>query len=211
MPSLQPQEEVVAGDERIHYQELNVEEEDLKLRVDQFSHKVFITSDATGEKFSVLPKMIKCALALCHLIADVERSISINKKVVTKQNASMKREIFTGLRSLKAAVQGYGGVDKVPFDNEPSKITREAKEAIHIQRLDPNLNRNIGKMSIPHCFGPLISAKPKNPRVDLLSQAQGPVDDVAPPSQIPGLNLTLFNNIGTFRPYLINQIPKHSS
>ena len=42
MPSLQPQEEVVAGDEWIHYQELNVEEGDLKLRVDQFWHKVFI-------------------------------------------------------------------------------------------------------------------------------------------------------------------------
>ena len=31
MPSLQPQEEVVAGDEWIHYQELNVEEGNFKL------------------------------------------------------------------------------------------------------------------------------------------------------------------------------------
>ena len=69
-------------------------------------------SDATGEKFSVLPKMIKCALALWHSNDDVERSLSINKKVVTKQNVSMKREILTGLRSVKAAVQDYGGVDK---------------------------------------------------------------------------------------------------
>ena len=45
------------------------------------------------------------------------------------------------------------------IDKEPSQVTREAKEAIHIRRLDPNLNRNIGKMSIPHCFDPLISAK----------------------------------------------------
>ena len=55
-------------------------------------------------------------------------------------------------------------------------------------------------MSIPHCFDPLISAKPKHPQVGLLSQVQEPVDEVAPPSQIPGLNLTQFNNIGTFRP-----------
>ena len=124
MPSLQPQEEVVAGDELIHYQELNVEEGDLKLRVDQFWHKVFITSDATGEKFSVLPKMIKCALVLCHSNADVERSLSINKKVVTKQNVSMKRETLTGLRSVKAAVLDYGVVDKVPItlDTELQKI-----------------------------------------------------------------------------------------
>ena len=49
------------------------------------------------------------------------------------------------------------------IDKDHSQITREAKEAIHIQRLDPNLNRNIGKMSIPHCFAPLISAKSKHP------------------------------------------------
>ena len=32
------------------------------------------------------------------------------------------------------------------IDKDPSQITREAKEAIHIRRLDPNLNQNIGKM-----------------------------------------------------------------
>ena len=87
----------------------------------------------------------------------------------------------------------------------------EAKEAIHIQRLDPNLKRNIGKMSIPHCFDPLLDVKSKHLQVDLLSQAQETVDEVALPSQIPDLNLTQFHNIGTFRPNLVNQIPKHSN
>ena len=82
---------------------------------------------------------------------------------------------------------------------------------IHIRRLDPNLNRNIGKMSIPHCFDPLLGVKPKHPCVDLLSQAQEPVDEAAPPSQIPGLNLTQFNEIGTFRSNLLNKIPKCSN
>ena len=31
---------------------------------------------------------------------------------------------------------------------------------------------NIGKMSIPHCFDPLLGVKPKHPQIDLLSQAQ---------------------------------------
>ena len=53
------------------------------------------------------------------------------------------------------------------IDKDPSQITREA---IHIRRLDPNLNQNIGKMSIPHCFDPLIRAKPKHPQVGALSQ-----------------------------------------
>ena len=66
-------------------------------------------------------------------------------------------------------------------------------------------------MSIPHCFDPLLGIKPKHPQVDLLSQAQEPVDEAAPPPQILGLNLTQFNNIWTFRPNLLNKIPKHSN
>ena len=97
------------------------------------------------------------------------------------------------------------------IDKEPSQITREAKEAIHIRRLDPSLNRNIGKMSIPHCFDNLLGAKPRHPRVGELSAAPLPIDEIAPPSQIPGLNLTQFNNIGNFRPNVAIHIPRHST
>ena len=114
MPCLKPQEEVIVGDEWIHYQGLNVGE-DLWLGVDHFWHEVFTKADASSDQFSVLPKMIKCALALCHSNADVERSLSVNKRVVTKQNMSMKRKTLTRLRSVKAAIQEYGGVDKVPI------------------------------------------------------------------------------------------------
>ena len=96
------------------------------------------------------------------------------------------------------------------IDKEPSQITREAKEAIHIRRLDPSLNRNIGKMSIPHCFDHLLGAKPKHPRVGALV-APLPVDEIAPPSQIPGLNLTQFNNIGNFRPNVALHLPRPST
>ena len=80
-----------------------------------------------------------------------------------------------------------------------------------LSRLDPSLNRNIGKMSIPHCFDNLLGAKPKHPRVGELSTAPLPVEEVAPPSQIPGLNLTQFNNIGNFRPNVAIHIPTHST
>ena len=67
-------------------------------------------------------------------------------------------------------------------------------------------------MSIPHCFDPLIGAKPKHPEVGALSQpAPQPVDEITPPSQIPGLNLTQFNNIGIFRPKVAQHIPKPST
>ena len=84
------------------------------------------------------------------------------------------------------------------IDKEPSQVTREAKEAIHIRRLDPSLNRNIGKMSIPHCFDNLLGAKPKHPRVGELSAAL-PVEEVAPPST------------GNFRPNMAIHIPRCST
>ena len=96
------------------------------------------------------------------------------------------------------------------IDKEPSQITWEAKEAIHIRWLDPSLNRNIGKMSIPHCFDHLLGAKLKHPQVGALV-APHPVDEIAPLSQIPGLNLTQFNNIGKFRPNVAVHIPRPST
>ena len=75
----------------------------------------------------------------------------------------------------------------------------------------PNLNRNIGKMSIPHYLNPLLGAKPKHPQVAFLSQVQESINEVAPPSQIPGFNLTQFSNIEHFRPNPHQHIPKHST
>ena len=83
------------------------------------------------------------------------------------------------------------------IDKDPSQITRKAKEAIHIRRLDPSLNRNIGEMSIPHCFDHLLGAKPKHPQVAALAIPQS-VEENAPPSQIPGLNLTQFKQYWEF-------------
>ena len=97
------------------------------------------------------------------------------------------------------------------IDKDPSQVTQEAKEAIHIRRLDPSLNWNIGKMYIPHCFDPLIRAKPRHPHVGILSESMAPIDKLAPLSQIPGLNLTLFHNIWTFRPNQALHIPRHST
>ena len=47
------------------------------------------------------------------------------------------------------------------IDQEKSQIAREAKEAIHIQKLDPELNRNVGKVVIPHVFDSLFGYKAK--------------------------------------------------
>ena len=76
---------------------------------------IFNIPDNCGDFFEVLPKMVECALALCHSNTDVERSLSTNKKIVTKSNTSLKPETLRGLRAIKCAINEYGGVTKVPI------------------------------------------------------------------------------------------------
>ena len=71
------------------------------------------------------------------------------------------------------------------IDQKKSQISHEAKEAIHIQKWDPELNRNVGKMVIPH--DSILGIKPKNQGIaSLLSQKLG--------SQDIGINLTQFHS-----------------
>ena len=70
------------------------------------------------------------------------------------------------------ASQRQNSIDQFKvIDQEKSQISHEAKEAIHICKEDPELNKNVGKMVIPHVFDPILGIKPKNPCISsILSQ-----------------------------------------
>ena len=65
MPSIQPQE-VEVGDEWIQYQKFALTEDDVKLTVDHFWHKVPSKVDLGTDKFAALPKLwnVLCPLAI---------------------------------------------------------------------------------------------------------------------------------------------------
>ena len=63
------------------------------------------------------------------------------------------------------------------IDQEKSQIAREAKEAIHIRKVDPELNRNVGKMVIPHIFDSILGIKPRNPCISLLLSQENKSED----------------------------------
>ena len=97
--------------------------------------------DSSGDKFVVLPKMVKCALAPCHSNADVERSLSVNKRMLTtKMNTIMSDETINGLRSIKAAVQEYGHASKVPITLEMVKVQNSYK--LYSQHIGEEQQRN---------------------------------------------------------------------
>ena len=85
MSNLLHKEQVMVGDKWAHYLEIEVKEEDFNLRVDHFWHKIFCSRDSSGDKFVLLSKMVKCALALCHSNANVERSLKCEQKNVDKK------------------------------------------------------------------------------------------------------------------------------
>ena len=85
MPSIQPEEEIIAGDEWIRYQEFEVTYDDLKLRIDKTGTR-YSAGEMTVETILwYYQKMVKHALSLCHSNADVERSFSTSKRMLTKQ------------------------------------------------------------------------------------------------------------------------------
>ena len=69
-------------------------------------------------------------------------------------------------------------IDQVKvLDHEKSQIAREAKEAIHITKADPEPNRNVGKMVIPHIFDSILGIKPRNPCISLLLSQKNRSED----------------------------------
>lgn len=66
MPSIAAGDERRVGDEWLMYQEMDLKDEDVEVRVDHFWNKIFNRTHKSGDKFKFLPKMVKCALAPCH-------------------------------------------------------------------------------------------------------------------------------------------------
>ena len=76
------------------------------LRVDQYWSKVLKLKSLSGsQEFSMLGKMIKCALSLSHGNADNERSLSINKNTLSKERSSLSTTKLNGLRAVEDGVR----------------------------------------------------------------------------------------------------------
>ena len=89
LPCIKPEELTVLTDEWRIYAETDIPEEWAQkdgsaVRVDQYWSKVLkLKSVSVSQKFSVLGKVIKCALSFSHGNADNERSLSINKNTLS--------------------------------------------------------------------------------------------------------------------------------
>ena len=67
-----------------------------------------LKSVSGSQKFSVLGKVIKCALSLYHGNADSERNLSINKNTLSKERSSLSITALNGLRAVEDGAVNKG-------------------------------------------------------------------------------------------------------
>ena len=62
-----------------------------------WNHVLQLKTPLGSQKFSVLAKIVKCALGLFHGNADSERNLSVNKKALSKERSGLSIVTLNGL------------------------------------------------------------------------------------------------------------------
>ena len=111
------------------------------IRVDHYWNNVLSLTNASGEmKYPFLRKLVLTCLCLPHGNADVERSLSINKKLVTAERTLLAEESVNGLRLTRDAVSMYKKIDDIPITKGMLSSVRLAhskyKERIEAEKAD---------------------------------------------------------------------------
>lgn len=87
-----------------------------------------ITNAAGLRKYGCLGKLVRACLSLTHGNADVERSFSVNKQVVTADRVSLGQDTISALHIVKEAIriQGNGQVSAIPVTHRMLQLARSA-------------------------------------------------------------------------------------
>lgn len=136
MPGITPNEVAMICDEWKVYREEESEnsgmyDNDDKLkRVDHFWNEVLIRTSASGnQKFPTLQKLVFSSLCLTHGNADVERSLSINKKILSSERILLSEQSLNALRLTRDAVAQYdGNVTSVPITKTMMKYVADSHQ-----------------------------------------------------------------------------------
>ncbi|XP_053405310.1 titin homolog [Mercenaria mercenaria] len=105
---------------KVYQTEDDLKEED---RIDHYWRQVFVKKLDSGQlKYRFLLQLVKKALVLPHGNLEVERSLSVNTSVVTKDRVALGEKTVTAIRTLKDIVKFSDPVDeqphKIPLNSE---------------------------------------------------------------------------------------------
>lgn len=105
-------------------------------RIDDYWAKVLdLKMDNGSFKFKTLSILVKSCLCIAHGNAEVERSLSENKRMLSKERTLLSDCSVNGLRIVKDAVKNKGDVVKVPFTKSLVDAGTHAHK-LYIQRLE---------------------------------------------------------------------------
>ena len=92
-------------------------------RIDHYWRYIFSMKMEDGKiNYKCLPELVKSALILPHGNADVERSLSVNTKIVTEDRPHIGEATVCAIRTVKDAVKFLDPVSKKP---QKVPLTRE--------------------------------------------------------------------------------------
>lgn len=109
MPTISGEEVCLVTDEwKVYHEGSVIDSDSTTQRIDHYWASVFQDKNMQGKfKYSVLQKLVKSLLSLAHGNADVERSLSANKRTLTPDRASLGDLTINGLLAVKDHVKNH--------------------------------------------------------------------------------------------------------
>ena len=150
---MKSEELILLTDEWRKYAEIDIpqdwiQKEDGSLaRVDHYWNKVLQLKTQLGsQRFSVLAKAVKYALTLSHGNADNERSLSVNKKTLTKERASLSTTTLNGLRATEDGIKSMNGLSNISVTKAMLCCVKDSHKA-YLEHMEIERKKEVRKKS----------------------------------------------------------------
>ena len=141
LPCVKPEKLIVLTDEWRVYTKTDIPEEwvnkedGTSVSIDQYWDKVLKLKSIESQRFSVLTKVIKCALSLSHGNADNEKISSLNKKTLSKERTSLSITTLNGLRATEDGIRNMNGLSNVTVSKNMLSSVKDSHRA-YLEHLD---------------------------------------------------------------------------
>ena len=116
-------------------------------RVDHYWNKILQLKTQLGsQRFSVLAKAVKCALTLSHGNADNDGSLSVSKKTLTKERASLSTTTLNGLRVTEDGIKIMNGLSNISVTKAMLCCVKDSHKA-YLEHMEIERKKEVKKTS----------------------------------------------------------------
>ena len=122
-------------------------EDGTPVRIDQYwNHVLQLKTPLGSQKFSVLAKTVKCPLGLSHRNSENERSLSVNKKTLSKEVYGLSIVTLNGLRTTVDGIRNVEGLSNIVVTKEMLSSVKGFYKA-YMQHIDKEKGKDKKKKS----------------------------------------------------------------